>query len=93
MKSQPSFIRALRLSAGIVLAAGLAVWAGSGARLGWTQTSVVTMQHDEITGIDFPVRSDAFIAGIEFPILAAAIAAAAASLSVVVQRRAIPVKA
>jgi hypothetical protein len=93
MKTKPSLVRALRVSAWIVLAVGLALWAGSGAHLGWTQTSVVTMQHDEITGIDFPVRRNAFIAGVEVPLLAAAIAAAAASLSVVVQRRSLPLKA
>ena len=93
MKSKSSLIRALRLSALIVLAGGLSVWAGSGARLGWTQTSVVNMQHDEITGIDFPVRRNAFVAGIEVPLLATAIAAVAAGLSLVAQRRSIPIKA
>ena len=93
MKSKPSLARALRLSALIVLAAGLIVWAGSGARLGWTQTSVVTMQREEITGIDFPVRRNAFVAGVEVPLLAAAIAAMAAGLSIVAQRRSIATKA
>ncbi|MBI4624774.1 MAG: hypothetical protein HY736_16350 [Verrucomicrobia bacterium] len=93
MKSRPSLARALRLSAWIVLAGGLAVWARSGARLGWTQTSMVTMQRDEITGIDFPVRSNAFVAGIEVPLLAAAIAAVAAGLSLVAPRRPLPIKA
>lgn len=93
MKTKPFLVRALRWSAFIVLAAGLSLWARSGARLGWTQTSVVTMQHDEITGIDYPVRHNAFVAGIEVPLLAAALAAAAAGLSVVAQRRALRVKA
>ena len=93
MKSKLSFTRSLRLFALVVLAAGLIVWASSGARLGWTQTSIVTIQRDEITGIEFPVRRDAFVAGVEVPLLATAIAAFAAGLSVLVRRRSIPTKA
>ena len=85
MKS--TFVRALRITALVVLLAGLAVWVKSGARIGWTQTSVVTLQHDEITGIEYPVRHAAFIAGIEVPLLAAAVAFAAAAASVIAQRR------
>ncbi len=88
MKSKSTLARALRYSALLLLAGGLGTWAGSGARLGWTQTSVVTLQRDEITGIDFPVRHPAFVAGIEVPLLGAGLAALAAGLSVVVQRRA-----
>lgn len=87
MKTTSTLVRALRLSALVVLATGLAVWASSGARLGWTQTSVVTIQRDEITGIDFPVRRNAFVAGIEVPLLATLAAGVAAALSVVAQRR------
>jgi len=93
MKSKSSSVRALRLSALLVLAAGLLVWAGTGAHLGWTQTSVVTIQRDEITGIDFPVRRPAFVAGVEVPLLATVIAAAAAGLSVLVRRRPVAVRA
>lgn len=93
MKTKSSLVRALRISALLILFAGVAVWAQSGARLGWTQTSVVTLQRDEITGIDFPVRRDAFVAGIEVPLLATAVALAAAGASVLAQRRAVSVKA
>lgn len=93
MKLTSPIVRALRLSALLVLASGLALWAGSGARLGWTQTSVITMQREEITGIDFPVRHNAFVAGVEIPLLAALVAAAAAALSLVAQRRSVPIKA
>jgi hypothetical protein len=93
MKSTRSFARHLRLFALIVLAAGLIVWVSSGARVGWTQTSIVSIQRDEITGIEFPVRRDAFVAGVEVPLLATAIAALAAGLSVLVQRRRAPTKA
>lgn len=93
MKTKSSLVRALRLSALIVLGSGFAVWAASGARVGWTQTSVVTLQRDEITGIDFPVRRRAFIAGVEVPVLATATALLVAGLSVFAQRRSVPVKA
>lgn len=50
----------------IVLAlATIALWLGSGAHPGWTQTSVVELRLDEITGIEYPVRHDTFIAGVE----------------------------
>jgi ABC-type transporter Mla subunit MlaD len=93
MKTKLSLVRALRVSALVVLLAGLAVWARSGARLGWTQTSVVTLQRDEITGIDFPVRRNAFVAGIEVPLLATVVAIGAAGLSLLAQRRTISAKA
>jgi hypothetical protein len=90
MKS--SVTRTLRLTSVLLLALGLGIWAASGARLGWTQTSVVSMQRDEITGIDFPVRRNAFRAGIEIPVLAAIVAAAAAGASVLVQRRSVRIE-
>ena len=93
MKTKFSLVRALRVSALVILFAGLGIWARSGARLGWTQTSVVTVQRDEITGIDFPVRRNAFVAGIEVPLLATVVAIGAAGLSLLAQRRSIPVKA
>lgn len=65
----------LRLAALAVLAAGLLIWVLDGARLGWTQTSTVQMQTDEITGIEYPVHRDEFVAGIEVPALAAGLAA------------------
>ncbi|MCU0794197.1 MAG: hypothetical protein MUE42_15415 [Opitutaceae bacterium] len=68
--------RALRIAAATVLLAVLSLWAGTGAHLGWTQTSRVTVQHDEITGIDYPVREPAFVAGVE--LLAAGLGLAAA---------------
>ena len=93
MKTKSSFVRALRVSALVILLAGLALWARSGARLGWTQTSVVTVQRDEITGIDFPVRHNAFVAGIEVPLLATTVALGAAALSLLAQRRLTSAKA
>lgn len=93
MKTKSSLVRALRVSALVILLAGLGLWVHSGARLGWTQTSVVTLQRDEITGIDFPVRRDAFVAGVDVPLLATVVALTTAGLSVLAHRRAVPVKA
>ena len=62
---------ALRVVAAIVLLSSLALWSATGAHRGWTRTSTVVFQRDEITGIDFPVRQKAFVAGIEIPALGA----------------------
>ncbi|ATC65486.1 hypothetical protein CMV30_16895 [Nibricoccus aquaticus] len=55
----------LRGAAITALILTLGTWIATGSHVGWTQTSIVQMQHDEITGIDFPVHKDAFIAGVE----------------------------
>ena len=79
--------RFLRSSALAVIATGLGVWVATGAHIGWTQTSVVTMQHDELTGIDYPVRAAAFRPGIEVPLLATATAAMLGGIAWVAGRR------
>jgi hypothetical protein len=81
MKSKRSLTTLLRVSALVVLLGGAGVWAASGARLGWTQTSTVSMQRDEITGLDYPVRHEAFIPGIEVPLASAFVAAVLAGSS------------
>lgn len=86
MKSTQRLSRVLRGLAVTVLVAGLATWFATGTHVGWTQTSAVQMQRDEITGIDYPVRRDAFIAGVEVPVLAAVAAAALAGLSLLPRR-------
>jgi hypothetical protein len=83
----------LRRAALAVLLLGLVGWAAGGARFGWTQTSVVTMQRDEITGIDFPVRRDTFIPGVEIPLLAIVVAGAFVGASWVLSRRTAAVRA
>lgn len=75
--------RGLRVAAVVLFLTGLGLWAGGGGHVGWTQTSTVTMQRDEITGIDYPVRRDAFLPGIEIPLVAALTAAALAGLSLI----------
>lgn len=86
MKSTTRITRALRSSAVALFILGIGVWVGTGARLGWTQTSAVTMHHDEITGIVYPVRQPAFIAGVEIPLLGGAIAAALAGAGMLYRR-------
>jgi ABC-type transporter Mla subunit MlaD len=86
MKSSTRITRTLRVAAVALLLTGLGVWAATGARVGWTQTSAVTLHHDEITGIKYPVRHDTFIAGVEVPLLAAVAAAGLAALSLIPRR-------
>lgn len=83
MKTTTRFTRGLRVTAVALFVAGFGLWAGAGAHVGWTQTSTVTIQRDEITGIDFPVRRDALVPGIEFPFAATLAAAALAGLSLI----------
>jgi hypothetical protein len=80
MITRPLF-RLLRWSALLILLTGVGLWLGAGARIGWTQTSVATLKHDEITGITYPVRTPAFLPGVEIPLLALALAAGLAGLA------------
>ncbi|CAM2879583.1 hypothetical protein [Rariglobus hedericola] len=73
---------ALRLTAAAALLAVLGLWIATGAHAGWTQTSRVVVQHDEITGIDFPVREKTFVAGVEVLAAGAGVAAALATASI-----------
>lgn len=87
MKSAARLRRSLALVAFVIFAAGLGTWVATGRHLGWTQTSVVSQQHDEITGIDYPVRRDAFIAGVEIPAATTALAFTLAGLGWLLPRR------
>jgi len=86
MKSRTT--RSLRLAALLVLLGGLGTWFATGRHLGWTQTSVVSLQRDEITGIEYPVRQPGFIAGVDVPAAATALALTLAALGWSLQRRA-----
>ncbi|MBM3842491.1 MAG: hypothetical protein FJ397_04380 [Verrucomicrobia bacterium] len=77
----------LRGAALALLIGGLGVWLATGAHLGFTQTSVVTMKRDEITGIDYPERRPRLVAGIEFPLGTAGAAILLALLSLAAERR------
>lgn len=78
---------ALRLAAAATLLTVLGLWIATGAHRGWTQTSKVVLQHDEITGIDFPVREKTFVAGVEIVLAGAGFAAALAGTSLFTNRR------
>ncbi|HEY0946177.1 MAG TPA: hypothetical protein VGD81_12950 [Opitutaceae bacterium] len=87
MHTTTSLTFGLRAAAVTALLIALGVWFSTGAHTGWTQTSAVTMQRDDITGIDYPVRRNVFVAGIEVPLLGTAAATAFAGLSLLTQRR------
>lgn len=88
MKSTSSrSTRALRGAAAAIFLAGIGVWAFGGARIGWTQTSTVTMQRDDITGIDYPVRQAGFVPGVEVPLLATGLALALAGVTFLARPR------
>ena len=70
-----------------VFVAGTSIGIAAGARVGWTQTNIVAMHHDEITGIDYPVRQAAFRPGVEVPLLASATAATLAGIAGIARRR------
>jgi hypothetical protein len=80
-------VRAIRGAAVAVLLGGIGTWLATGAHPGWTKTSTVSNQTDEITGIVYPVRKAEFVAGVEIPLAAAAGAAALAGLSFLLRRR------
>lgn len=77
----------LRLTAATILLAVLGLWVATGAHFGWTQTSRVIQQHDEITGIDYPVREPGFVAGVEVLLGGAVVAAALGGASLFTNRR------
>ena len=58
--------RALLIVALLLALGGSATWLTTGAHRGWSQTSVPTMQVDEVTGIATPVYEDRFVAGMDF---------------------------
>lgn len=86
MNSTNRLSLALRLTSATALLAVAGVWAATGAHFGWTQTSKIVVQHDEITGIDFPVRQKTFVAGVEVLAVGAGFAAALATASVFTNR-------
>lgn len=55
----------LRMSAGVILLATLAVWVFTGAHTGWTRTSTVVMKIDPVTELEYPESEPTFVAGVE----------------------------
>jgi hypothetical protein len=76
----------LRIAALIVLLGAVGGWIASGARVGWTQTSITELKTDEITGIEYPVRQPAFVPGLEVPVAGVLLAAGLAGLSLLARR-------
>lgn len=88
MKNISSLTRGLRRVAIVIAILGLGLWIGTGARIGWTQTSAVSVQRDEVTGIEYPVRQAAFLPGVEVPVLGVLVAAGLVGASLLTGRRA-----
>lgn len=82
-----SLANTLRGAALALLVGGFALWLATGAHLGFTQTSLVTMKRDEVTGIDYPERRAGFVAGVEIPLGTAGAAIVLALLSLAADRR------
>jgi hypothetical protein len=91
MKPFARFSRLLAAASLFPLVAALALWVATGANVGWTKTSAVVMQHDEVTGIDYPVHHPAFVAGVEVLAIGVAVAMAVAAVGLV-SRRFAPVR-
>jgi hypothetical protein len=56
----------LRAAAVLLVVVGGGFWFFGGMHLGWTKTSVQTMQKDPVTEIDYPVIEKRFVAGVDF---------------------------
>ncbi len=55
-----------RLLALFILSTCLSWWWFSGADMGWTKTYVTTPATDEVTGIQYEVRKEKFVPGVDF---------------------------
>jgi uncharacterized membrane protein YidH (DUF202 family) len=87
MKTTSRLTLTLRATAVAALLAALGLWLATGAHFGWTQTSRVIQKHDELTGIDYPVREPGFVAGVEVLLSGGALAVALGGASVLTHRR------
>ena len=61
-----SFRTLTRLLALIILSTCLSWWWFSGADMGWTKTYVTIPATDEITGIQYEVKQEKFVPGVDF---------------------------
>ena len=55
----------LRIIALCIAAISLAGWAALGANRGWTKTTVDHKHVDTVTGIEYPIRENRFVPGID----------------------------
>jgi hypothetical protein len=79
--------RILLLASGLAVAVTAITWLATGAHRGWTRTEITTMQHDEITGLDYPVNRPGFVAGVDFLGAGAGLALALGAAALLVRRR------
>ncbi len=77
----------LRVTAALLLVGVAGTWLATGAHRGWSKTEITTMARDEITGIDYPVQHDGFVAGLDFVAAGTGLAALLAGSSFAVGRR------
>ncbi len=61
-----SFRTFTRLLALFILSTSLSWWWVSGADMGWTKTYVTIPATDEITGIQYEVKQEKFVPGVDF---------------------------
>ncbi len=76
--------KVLRITALLVLLAGLGVWIATGCHRGWSSTTSTRWEKDPVTDIDFPVVEKRFTAGVDFlgtGLLAAGVLGAASFLA------------
>jgi hypothetical protein len=85
--TSPRVSKVLNIAALVVCVATVATWFATGAHLGWTQTTVIEMQHDDVTGIDYPVPHQKFVAGIEVLAIGTGASAGMATLAFLLTRK------
>lgn len=61
-----SFRTLARLLALFVLSTCLSWWWFSGANMGWTKTYLTIPATDEVTGIQYEVKEEKFVPGVDF---------------------------
>ena len=57
--------RIIRLAALGIALVSLLLWLAFGANRGWTKTTIDRPQTDSVTGIEYPVREQRFVPGID----------------------------
>jgi hypothetical protein len=77
----------LRLAALLILLLTLITWGATGFHRGWTLTQITTMEHDEVTGIEYPVTRKGFVAGLDVLGAGVAVAAVLGGASLLARRR------
>ncbi len=55
----------LRWVALVILILGFSVWGFSGFHWGWSKSTVTEMKMDEITGLEYPVKANTMVFGLE----------------------------